>query len=86
MSIKLGMYLIGVPLAFIWLFVQISGFTWILWGMIVLGSIAIAAAIGTVIHQTQVTPYQQFVKEHNEKAVIERARVEALQHVDEDDD
>lgn len=76
MRVKTAIYLTGIPLACIWLFVQLTGFTWIVYAVLGCGIVIWGLIVINVSAESKGTPYKQYVAGHNARAAIERARVE----------
>lgn len=78
MNLKLAIYTMGIPLAALWLFIEITGFTFLLWGLLISGLILFVAVVVHVFKTstTCYSPYSQYVAMHN--AGVPAARAEVL--------
>jgi ABC-type dipeptide/oligopeptide/nickel transport system permease component len=82
-------YIAGIVVAGLWLFIEITGYRFILVGITILGITIISLLIFNVWRTSSTDPYQQYVRQHNEKAaqLREQERIETEQaQIDQSDD
>jgi len=75
MRLKTAIYFMGIPLAILWLFIEITGFTFLLWGLLISGLVLFGAMITSATREAlnSHSPYEQYVARHNAGVMAARA-------------
>lgn len=78
MSTRFAFYVIGIPLLALFIFVQITGLTFIIWTLFFVGLIGFISALIFIIRPSDQTAYDQYVQKHNEQAAILQRHQDAM--------
>lgn len=73
MSARTGIYALGIPLAVLWLLIEITDIQVVLLGIVFIGFMLFVGMVLSVAHGSTADPYKQYVRQHNEMAMILRA-------------